>query len=167
MSNFDPRLIALFCLIFIALGAFSIVTGTRRMQEARAQGQRIVWYKQIGILTGVEYILLAFTFLFSVSISAGWLPKSLGQLLVPLYIIILLASLLLTGLVLFQGFTASRRNRQAAPARRASTPARTGPPIEERPQPVLSAEERALQTQKRRERRQKAAEARRRRAGKA
>lgn len=166
MSNFDPRLIAIFCLIFIGLGAFSIVTGTRRIQEARARGQKIVWYKQIGILTGVEYILLAFTFLFSVSISAGWLPKSLGQLLVPLYLVILLASLLLTGLVLFQGFAASRRNRQAAPARRANTPARTSPPVE-RPQPVLSAEERAIQTQKRRERRQKAAEARRRRAGKA
>lgn len=165
MSNFDPRLIAIFCLIFIGLGAFSIVTGTRRIQEARAKGQRIVWYKQIGILTGVEYILLAFTFLFSISISAGWLPKIWGQFLVPLYIIILLASLLLTGLVLFQGFAASRRNRQA-PARRANVPARTSPPVE-RSQPVLSAEERAAQTQKRRERRQKAAEARRRRAGKA
>jgi hypothetical protein len=165
MPNFDPRLIAIFCLLFIGLGAFSIVIGTRRMQEARARGQKIVWYKQVGILTGAEYILLAFTFLFSISINAGWLPKIWGQFLVPVYIVILLASLLLTGLVLFQGFAASRRNRQA-PARRASIPARTSPPVE-RSQPVLSAEERAIQAQKRRERRQKAAEARRRRAGKA
>ena len=165
MPNFDPRLIAIFCLLFIGLGAFSIFTGTRRMQEARARGQRIVWYRQVGILTGVEYILLAFTFLFSISINAGWLPKSWSQFLVPVYIVILLASLLLAGLVLFQGFTASRRNRQA-PARGANVPARASRPVE-RPQPVLSAEERAVQTQKRRERRQKAAEARRRRAGKA
>jgi hypothetical protein len=166
MPNFDPRLIAIFCLLFIGLGAFSIITGTRRMQEARARGQKIVWYKQVGILTGIEYILLAFTFLFSISISAGWLPKSWGQFLVPVYIVILLASLLLAGLVLFQGFTASRRNRQA-PVRKANVPARASLPVEERPQPALSTEERAAQTQKRRERRQKAAEARRRRAGKA
>ena len=165
MPNFDPRLIAIFCLLFIGLGAFSIFTGTRRMQEARARGQRIVWYRQVGILTGVEYILLAFTLLFSISINAGWLPKSWSQFLVPVYIVILLASLLLAGLVLFQGFTASRRNRQA-PARGANVPARASRPVE-RPQPVLSTEERAVQTQKRRERRQKAAEARRRRAGKA
>jgi hypothetical protein len=165
MPNFDPRLIAIFCLLFIGLGAFSIFTGTRRMQEARARGQRIIWYRQVGILTGVEYILLAFTFLFSISINAGWLPRGWSQFLVPVYIVILLASLLLAGLVLFQGFSASRRNRQA-PARRADVPTRTSHPAE-RSQPVLSAEERAAQTQKRRERRQNAAEARRRRAGKA
>ncbi len=166
MPNFDPRLIALFCLLFIGLGVFSIVTGTRRMQEARVRGQKIVWYRQVGILTGVEYILLAFTFLFSISINAGWLPRVWSQFLVPVYIVILLASLLLAGLVLFQGFNASRRNRQA-PARRAEVPTKMSHPVEERSQPVLSAEERAAQTQKRRERRQKAAEARRRRAGRA
>ncbi len=92
MQNFDPRLIVLFCLLFIGLGAFSIFTGRRRMLEARAQGQRIVWFKQVGILTGIEYILLAFTFLISISINAGWLPKSWSQFLVPFYIVILLAS---------------------------------------------------------------------------
>jgi hypothetical protein len=166
MLNFDPRLIVLFCLLFIGLGVFSIITGTRRMREAKARGQRIVWYRQVGILTGVEYILLACTFLFSISINAGWLPKAWGQFLVPVYIVILLASLLLAGLVLFQGFSASRRNRQAAARRVDASSARTSRPTENA-QPVLSAEERAVQTQTRRERRQTAAQARRRRPGKA
>ena len=165
MLNFDPRLIALFCLLFIGLGAFSIFTGNRRMQEARARGQRIVWYRQVGILTGIEYILLAFTFLFSISINAGWLPKSLSQFLVPVYIVMLFASLLLAGLVLYQGFSASRRNRPAQ-ASKTSAPVTTSRPVE-RLQHDLSAEERAAQVQKRRERRKKAAQARRRRAGKA
>lgn len=167
MQNFDPRLIVLFCLLFIGLGAFSIFTGRRRMLEARAQGQRIVWFKQVGILTGIEYILLAFTFLISISINAGWLPKAWSQFLVPFYIVILLASLLLAGLVLFQSFSASRRNRRAQPARSSAPPRTSSPPVERPPERVLSAEERASQVQKRRDRRQKAAEARRRRAGKA
>ncbi len=166
MPNFDPRIIALFCLLFVGLGVFSIVTGRRRMLEGRARGQKIAWYRQVGILTGIEYILLAFTFLISISINAGWLPKNWGQFLVPFYIVMLLASLLLAGLVLFQGFTASRRNRLAQPNRGSTPPASTSRPVE-RPQRVVTAEERAAQAQKRRERRQKAAEARRRRAGKA
>ncbi len=165
MQNFDPRLIVLFCLLFIGLGAFSIFTGRRRMLEARAQGQRIVWFKQVGILTGIEYILLAFTFLISISINAGWLPKSWSQFLVPFYIVILLASLLLAGLVLFQSISASRRNRQTQPTR-SSAPTRTSSPVERPPKRVISAEERASQVQKRRDRRQKAAQTRRRRAGK-
>ena len=163
MFNFDPRLIALFCLLFLGLGAFSIFTGRRRLQEARAQGQRIAWYRQIGILTGIEYILLAFTFLVSASINAGWLPKSLGQFLVPFYLVVLLASLLLAGFVLFQGFSFSRRNRQAQASK--NSVAQVSPPVEE-PR-ALSARERTEQIQKRRERRQKAAQARRRRAGRA
>lgn len=165
MLNFDPRLILIFCLLFVGLGAFSIITGRRRMQEARAQGQSITWYKQVGILTGIEYILLAFTFLIATSVNAGWLPKSWSQFLVPFYIVILLASFLLAGFVLFYGFTSSRRNARAR-LNRDSTPTIVSRPVK-RPERVITAEERATQVQKRRERRHKAAEARRRRAGKA
>ena len=164
MPTFDPRIIALFCLLFIALGVFSIITGRRRLLAGRAQGLKLAWYRQVGILTGIEYILLAITFLTSASINAGWLPKSWSQFLVPLYIVMLFASILLAGLVIYQGLSASRRNRQAV-ANRENT-VRTSSPVE-KPEREMTAEGRAVQMQKRRERRQKAAEARRRRAGKA
>ena len=80
---FDPRLIAIFCLVFIVLGVFSIVNGRKRLLEAQAQGQKIAWYRHISILTGIEYILLALTFLTSISINAGWLPKSWTAFLDP------------------------------------------------------------------------------------
>jgi hypothetical protein len=172
MPTFDPRIIALFCLLFIGLGVFSIFTGRRRLLEGRAQGLKLAWYKQVGILTGIEYILLAITFLMSISVNAGWLPKSWGQLLVPLYIVMLFASLLLAGIVIYQGFAASRRSRQTAPVAKREDAERTSKPVTktstvEKPEREMTAEERATSMQKRRERRQKAAQARRRRAGKA
>lgn len=163
---FDPRLIAIFCLLFIVLGVFSITNGRKRLQEARAQGQKIAWYRHISILTGIEYILLALTFLTSISINAGWLPKSWTQFLIPFYLIVLVASLALACIVIYQIFRSPRRARPAPQTVQRSAAVRTESVVEESPR-EMSEEKRAVQARKRRERRQKAAEARRRRAGKA
>src|SRR5579883_3041358 len=66
---FDPRLVILFGLIFIGLGIFNLVMGRRRILRARAQGESPVWYKQIAILTGIEYLLLSVAFFLSISLS--------------------------------------------------------------------------------------------------
>jgi membrane protein implicated in regulation of membrane protease activity len=163
---FDPRLIAIFCLIFIVLGVFSIVNGRKRLLEARAQGQKMAWYRHISILTGIEYILLAFTFLTSISINAGWLPKSWTQFLIPFYLIMLVASLALACIVIYQVFRSPRRARPVPQTATRNTAQRTEKIIEE-PGHEMTEEERAIHARKRRERRQKAADARRRRAGKA
>jgi membrane protein implicated in regulation of membrane protease activity len=160
----DPRLIAIFCLVFIVLGVFSIVNGRKRLLEARAQGQKIAWYRHISILTGIEYILLALTFLTSISINAGWLPKSWTAFLIPFYLIMLLASLALACIVIYQVFRSPRRAR---PVPQTANKSAMGRVVEAEPEPEMTEEERAIHARKRRERRQKAAEARRRRAGKA
>src|SRR5438045_4103108 len=108
MPGLDPRLIALFCVMFIALGIFNILTGRRRLRQAQAQGQRVVWYKHVGILTGIEYVLLACAFLLNISITYGWLPKSLSGVVLPVYLVVLLASGILAGVVIYQGITTSR-----------------------------------------------------------
>jgi membrane protein implicated in regulation of membrane protease activity len=163
---FDPRLIAIFCLVFIVLGVFSIVNGRKRLLEARAQGQKMAWYRHTSILTGIEYILLALTFLTSISINAGWLPRSWTQFLIPFYLIMLVASLVLACIVIFQVFRSPRRARPVPQTANKSASVSTERVIEE-DEPEMTEEERAIHARKRRERRQKAADARRRRAGKA
>jgi hypothetical protein len=162
----DPRLIALFCLLFIVLGVFSIVSGRKRLLEAQAKGQKIAWYRHISILTGIEYILLALTFLTSISINAGWLPRSWTSFLVPFYLVMLVASLALACIVIYQVFRSPRRARPIAQTMARDAAARTES-IVEAPEHEMTEEERAVQARKRRERRQKAADARRRRTGKA
>lgn len=168
MAGFDPRLIALFCILFIALGIYNILNGRRRLRQAQEQGQNIVWYKQVGILTGVEYILLACAFLLNISITYGWLPKSLNGVILPIYLVVLVASAVLAGIVIYQGITGSRARRNATSqttqkAQKNSISTKTA----SAPREDLTAEERAELSQKRRARRQKAAAARRRHAGKA
>jgi len=62
MKGISPQLITLFCLMFIALGVFNILMARRRQLREGLQSGRTPWYKQIGILTGIEYILLASVF---------------------------------------------------------------------------------------------------------
>lgn len=159
---FDPRLVILFGIIFIGLGIFNIVMGRRRMLQARAQGQTIVWYKQIAILTGIEYILLSVAFLLSISVSYGWFPANLNALIIPTYLVILLTSGVLAAYVVYQGITTSRKARKN---REAQASRETGSATIEKA--AMTPEQQAEQARKRRERRKKAAEARRRRAGKA
>jgi membrane protein implicated in regulation of membrane protease activity len=167
--NFDPRLLALFLILFIALGIFSILTGRRRLRQAQQAQQKTAWYKQISILTGIEYILLALAFLLNIAISYGWIPRSVDSLVLPFYLIVLLASALLAGVVIYQGITSVRRRRttgiQTVTKQAKTVNSSAAADVED--ERDITPEERAKQAQKRRERRHKAALARRRRTGKA
>jgi hypothetical protein len=156
------QVIALFCITFIALGIFNVLTGRRRRQQANAQGVQLPWYKQLRVLTGIEYVLIGLAFLLNISINYHWLPANLNVIVLPFYLVVLLASGILAGVVIYQGINNARRRRtssvqttQTQDTNRAGTA-----------QP-LTAQDRAAHAQKLRERRQKAAAARRRRAGKA
>ncbi len=170
MTGIPPQLIALFCIMFIALGIFNILTARRRQQRDGLQGIHVPWYKQTAILTGIEYVLLALVFLLSLGITYKVLPSSLNVLLVPFLLIMILASGLLAGFVIFQSLTnVQRRRNLATRGTQANMSGQGHAANNERSQRVenMTAQERAIYTQKRRERRQKAASARRRKAGKA
>ena len=163
MLGVSPGVFALFCVMFIALGIYNILMARRRQRQTHLQGQNVVWYKQIGVLTGIEYILLALAFLMTISISYHWLPIGLNAIVLPFYLVVLLSSGLLAGMVIYQGINNSRRLRRADPVQSVQDRNTTRTSDVH----LLSPEERAARTQKHRERRQKAAAARRRRAGKA
>ena len=168
MTSIPPQLIALFCVMFIALGIFNILTARRRQQRDGLVG--VPWYKQVAILTAIEYILLALVFLLSLGITYKVLPSSLNGFLVPFLLLMILASGLLAGFVIFQGLTNMRRRRNPATrGTQANINGQVHAANNERSQRVenMTVQERAVYVQKRRERRQKAATARRRKAGKA
>jgi len=172
MKGIPPQLIALFCIMFIALGIFNILMARRRQQREGLQGVHVPWYKQVAILTGIEYILLALVFLLNIGISYKVLPSSLNGIILPFFVILLLASGLLAGFVIYQGFTNMQRRRTlAAHGAQVSTNGNVhiGNTTNAQASVIddMTPEERAIYTQKRRERRQKAASARRRKAGKA
>lgn len=142
----------------------------RRQQSEGLQGIRTPWYKQLGILTGIEYILLASIFLLNIGISYKVLPSSLNGIILPFFLLLVLASALLAGFVIHQGFTNMQRRRSLA-ARGVQVSTNGNAHLESRASQSIvndmTAEEREVYMQKRRERRQKAASARRRKAGKA
>lgn len=172
MKGIPPQLIALFCIMFIALGIFNILMARRRQQREGLQGIHVPWYKQVAILTGIEYILLALVFLLNIGISYKVLPPSLNGIILPFFVLLLLASGLLAGFVMYQGFTNMQRRRLLATrGTQGSTSDKvhignTGS-IQPLKEDDMTPEERAAYAQKRRDRRQKAASARRRKAGKA
>lgn len=164
MSN--PTFLTLFSIIFILLGSYTAFTGLKRMREARARGITLQWYKQINILTGVEYLLLALVFLISNSIRNNVLPAAIKGIVVPLYLILLLAAAILAGLVIRQGIINARMLRNQS---RSSTPTAKSngtSVVTEYAEDQVDAEQRAAYVERRRERRRNAAAARRRRAGK-
>ena len=59
MPTIDPRLLLVFCLLFVGLAVFNLYMGIKRLRQAHAQGEKLRWYKQMSILTGIEYVLLA------------------------------------------------------------------------------------------------------------
>ncbi len=165
MKGIPPQLIALFCIMFIALGIFNILIARRRQQREGLQGVRVPWYKQVAILTGIEYILLALVFLLNIGISYKVLPSSLNGIILPFFVILLLASGLLAGFVVYQGFTNMQRRRALAASGNghiSNSSSAQAALVDD-----MTPEERAVYLQKRRDRRQKAASARRRKAGKA
>lgn len=157
--SINPRFIVLFCIMFAGLGIFNFIMGRRRMLQAQQLSQNIVWYKQINILVGIEFFLLALAFFMNLALSLQWIPSSMYGVVVPFYLVVLVASGVLAGIVIFRGMSKNRRQRVST---QTTTSNASTVYQEER-----SVENHAYIAQKRRERRQKAAQARRRRAGKA
>ena len=163
----SPQFLTLFGAVFILLGAYNLFNGLKRMREARVRGIPFIWYKQINLLTGTEYILLAFVFILSTAASNNTLPASLRGIIVPLYLVFLLAAAILAGLVIRQGILNTRSLRAQARSG-AGTQSNGASPAR-----VVEADshedqrQRAAYNERRRERRRNAAAARRRRAGKA
>ncbi len=95
----NPTFLSLFSLVFILLGSYNVFTGSRRIREAHTRGVTLIWYKQINILTGVEYILLALVFIVSSLVRSKAIPPALNGIVVPIYFVLLLAAAILAGLV--------------------------------------------------------------------
>jgi hypothetical protein len=162
----NPTFLSLFSLVFILLGSYNVFTGSKRVREAYARGVTLTWYKQINILTGVEYILLALVFIVSSLVRSNTIPASLRVIVVPLYFVLLLAAAILAGLVIRQGIINARTIR--AQSRSSSTIKSNGTSaIVKQAGAEDVAEEHTANLERRRERRRNAAAARRRRAGKA
>src|SRR2546421_9759515 len=94
----DPRTLTLFTVVFILLGIFNIFSGRRRMREARARGQQVVWYRQINILTGLEFIFLSLIFL--ISLNSNGFPSSVRAIVGIFYLVLLLLSAVLAGFLI-------------------------------------------------------------------
>ena len=157
----DPRVLSVFGVVFVLLGLYNVNLGFRRVREARARGQTIAWYRQINILTGVEYILLTLVFLLSFSVRSKLFPSSLNGIIIPFYLGLLLATGVLAILVISQAISNARKPK-GQPAERNGASVTS-----ERIDDELTPEQRAASLQRRRERRRNAAAARRRRGGKA
>ncbi|HCI79781.1 MAG TPA: hypothetical protein DHW02_08830 [Ktedonobacter sp.] len=154
------QLVALLCIMFLALGAFNILMARRRQQRESAMGIQYPWYKRLTILTSVEYVLLALAFLLNLGLQYHWLPTSLSPLVIPAYIVLLIASGLLAGFIIYQGMDNARK-------RRASTVTSSNAVLQQTSTKTMTPAEREAAARRKRERHHKAVAARRRRAGKA
>ena len=162
----NPTFLTLFSLVFIFLGIYNVFTGSKRIREAYTRGVTLIWYKQINILTGVEYILLALVFIVSSLVRTNVIPAVLKGIVVPIYFVLLIAAAILAGLVIRQGIINARTIR--AQSRSSSTIKSNGASlVTERASDEEDTEQNAANLERRRERRRNAAASRRRRAGKA
>ena len=165
----SPAVLTLFSVVFILLGIYNVFSGYKRISEARARGTLIKWYKQINLLTGIEYILLALVFILSSAFRSNALPRGLSNIVVPVYLVLLLAAAILAGLVIRQGIMNARairaqsRTQSSTPTARSNGTSAVAAYTEDRE----DVQERATNLERKRERRRNAAAARRRRAGKA
>jgi hypothetical protein len=169
----SPQFLAIFSAVFLALAGYNLYTGIKRVRAAAAQGVRLKWHKQINLLTGTEYLLLALVFIFSIEYKNTAIPANVRGILLPLYLFFLLAAAVLAGLVIRQGILNARMLRaQQSGATTTVSSAKSNrngalPMNEVEGGKPMSAQERAAALERRRERRRNAAAARRRRAGKA
>ena len=169
----SPQFLEIFSTVFLALAAYNLWTGIKRVRAAAAQGVRLNWRKQINLLTGTEYLLLALVFLLSIEYKNTAIPASVRGVLLPLYLFLLLAAAVMAGLVIRQGILNTRMLRaQQSGARTGISTARSNgngarPMEQTEDDEPLSAQQRTSAIERRRERRRNAAAARRRRAGKA
>ncbi|GER91444.1 hypothetical protein KDW_56060 [Dictyobacter vulcani] len=162
MIHLDPRFTALISVLFIGMGLYNLYVGLKRLRASQARGYNLVWYKQVGILTGIEYSLLGIVLLLNLGISTGSFPDSLAVIIVPLYTVVLVLAAAVLVLILLQGIAASRRRSTKATTAPTVQQDATDNPVRER-----TPEEQAAQDRRRRERRKKAAAARRRQSGRA
>lgn len=160
----DPRIITIAATVFALLGLYNLYSGGRRMRDARRAGLASRWYKQLGLLTGIEYILLALVFLLIMVSRQGGISPGLSGLVGPLYFGLLILAAIFAGLVIRQGILNSRALRASRSI--AANKVQAPPVVIENTRP-LSKSGQEEQAQRQRERRKKAAAARRRRAGKA
>src|SRR5690349_16893439 len=107
----NPLVLTLFSFIFILLGIYNVFSGSKRIREADNRGVTLLWYKQINILTGIEYILLALVFIVSTLFRSNVIPAALTSIVVPVYFVLLLAAAVLAGLVIRQGIINARTIR--------------------------------------------------------
>jgi len=163
----NPAFLTLFSFVFILLGSYNLFTGLKRMREARARGLSFTWYKQINLLIGVEYILLALVFIISTANRNESIPAALDRIVVPLYFVLLLAAAIIAGLVIRQGIINARTIRAQSRSSSSTSQSNGTSAIAEQAGDEEDAHQRAANLERRRERRRNAAAARRRRAGKA
>jgi len=160
MFQLDARLMTVFSIVFVALGIFNLVVGRNRMVQMKASGQTLPWYRQMPILTGIEYVLLGVVLLLNLGINNGFFPAALAGLIAPLYTFVLIVAAVVLAVMLFQALQ-SRRTQTVAQTPMTTIDTQTKEPEHD----GLSAEQKAASAQKRRDRRQKAASARRRQSG--
>src|SRR5215471_1647780 len=98
----NPTFLTIFSLIFILLGIYNVFSGSKLIRAAHERGVTLIWYKQIKILIGIEYILLALVFIVSTLIRSKAIPPSLNELVVVFYFVVLIAAALCAGLVIRQ-----------------------------------------------------------------
>jgi hypothetical protein len=153
--------------VFILLGSYNLLTGFKRIREARVRGISFKWYKQINVLTGIEFILLALATMIVTSIESKSLPSVLRGIAVPLYLILFLAAAILAGLVIRQSIMNTRSIRSKSHSSSPTANSNGTSAISGNVRDGEDAQQRATNLERRRERRHNAAIARRRRAGKA
>ncbi|MGZ3621894.1 MAG: hypothetical protein ACXWPS_15390 [Ktedonobacteraceae bacterium] len=162
----NPMVLTLFSLVFILLGIYNIFSGSKRIREAHARGIILIWYKQIHILTGIEYILLALVFIVSTMVRSKTIPSALTGIVIPFYFVLLIAAAILAGLVIRQGILNARATRANSSSSSAIKSNGTSTIVKQMEAGEVSVEN-GTNLDRRRERRRNAAAARRRRAGKA
>jgi len=162
----NPTFLSLFSLVFILLGCFNVFSGSKRIREAYARGTTLIWYKQINILTGVEYVLLALVFIVSTMVRSKAIPPALTGIVIPFYFVLLIAAAILAGLVIRQGIINARTIRANSNASSTIKSNGSSTIVKQAEVGEVSVENGA-NLDRRRERRRNAAAARRRRAGKA
>jgi hypothetical protein len=162
----NPTFLTLFSLVFILLGIYNVFSGSKRIREAYARGVTLIWYKQINILTGIEYILLALVFIVSTLVRTNTIPPALARIVIPLYFVLLIAAAILAGLVIRQAVINGRTIRAQSRASSTIRSNGTSAIVKQEGAENVAADHAANQV-RRRERRRNAAAARRRRAGKA
>lgn len=72
----NPQFLSLFSAVFLALAGYNLLTGFKRVRNARVHGVSIKWHKQINLLTGTEYLLLALVFMLSIEYKNPAIPKA-------------------------------------------------------------------------------------------